>query len=131
MSVRCKLLCERYFKKYQLRETTGSLVSKSKVLAERVVIAQLNNFPALCGIYMVFAMFIRAYHWVDPTHILTLFLKTILTLFFKDRFSYISPFVPRLCFSFPIPSHCSSTSFIGGEYKMMIFILYYSSSCST
>lgn len=75
MSVRCKLLCESYFEKYQLRETTGSLVSKSKVLAERVVIAQLNNFPALCGTYMVFAMFIRAYHWVDPAHILALFFK--------------------------------------------------------
>jgi hypothetical protein len=62
MSVHCKLLRERYFKKYQLRETTGSLVSKSKVLAERVVIAQLNNFLALCGIHKVFAMFIRAYH---------------------------------------------------------------------
>jgi hypothetical protein len=64
-----------------------------------VVIAQLNNFLALCGIHKVFAMFIRAYHWVDPTHILTLFLKTILTLLFKDRFNYVSPFVPRLCFS--------------------------------
>jgi hypothetical protein len=96
MSVRCKLLRERYFEKYQLRETTGSLVSRSKVLAERVVIAQLNNFLALCGTYMVFAMFIRAYHWVDSAH--------ILTLFFKDRFNYVSPFVPRLCFPHSISS---------------------------
>jgi hypothetical protein len=56
-----------------------------------VVIAQLNNFPTLCGTYMVFAVVIRAYHWMDPAH--------ILTLFFKDHFNYVSLFVRRLCFS--------------------------------
>lgn len=56
-----------------------------------MVIAQHNNFPALCGTYMVFAVLIRAYHWVDPA--------LILTQFFKDHFNYVSPFVPRTCFS--------------------------------
>jgi hypothetical protein len=56
------LLHERYFEKYQLRETTGSLVSRGTVLAERVVVAQLNNFLAGCGTYIVFAVLARAYH---------------------------------------------------------------------
>lgn len=94
MSVHCKLLRERYFEKYQLRETTGSLVAKSKVLAKRVVIARLNNFQALCGTFMV----LLATEWTQPTFS-PCFLNTILIM------------SPHLCLGHVFPHSISSSSY--------------------